>query len=276
MSRRALNNNPPITTYHGEPGFGYFGKHAGYDYGVVRWQVIAPENGVITAVYNNRPTLDGGNIVELRSDRYDHRFLHLDSINVAPGQQVTEGQVLAISGNTGNVAYHLHHDTRAKGTTWTSSYSNYVDWEQIIKQEGEEVITDQDTGLLRIGHSEIGGWDLHDTHSGKQDKLFMDTWKGHTVKEFIWAQWNAGEAYRNQREANKQKIKDLEVALANEQAKPPKEVIKEVVKIVEKPVEVIKEVPVYTHDVETKNMIKSIYDYFVGQFKTFTKYIKKG
>lgn len=33
---------------------------------------------------------------------------------------------------------------------------------------------------------------------------------------------------------------------------------------------------VYVHDAETKNMITSIYNYFVGQFKTFAKYIKKG
>jgi hypothetical protein len=48
-----------------------------------------------------------------------------------------------------------------------------------------------------------------------------------------------------------------------------------VVKIVEKPIEVIKEVPVYTHDAETKNMITSIFNYFAGQFKTFQRYIKK-
>lgn len=40
-------------------------------------------------------------------------------------------------------------------------------------------------------------------------------------------------------------------------------------------VEVIKTVPVYTEDVETKNMITSIYNYFVGQFKSFAKYVKK-
>lgn len=73
----------------------------------------------------------------------------------------------------------------------------------------------------------------------------------------------------------RQQLADIAKALANEQAKPPKEVVKEVTKIVEKPVEVIKEVPVYTHDQETKNMISSIYNYFVGQFKTFQRYIKK-
>lgn len=62
--------------------------------------------------------------------------------------------------------------------------------------------------------------------------------------------------------------------------KDPKEVIKEVEKIVEKPVEVVKEV--YTHDQATadnvsaiRNMVQTIFDYFSGQFKTFQKYIKK-
>ena len=81
--------------------------------------------------------------------------------------------------------------------------------------------------------------------------------------------------------ANNQKdqiINELRAALANEQAKPPKEVIKEVEKIVEKPVEVVK----YVHDEDTKNnvsaiknMVQSLFDYFNGQYKTFKKYIKK-
>jgi hypothetical protein len=79
---------------------------------------------------------------------------------------------------------------------------------------------------------------------------------------------------------SRQQVIAVQTALANEQAKPPKEVIKEVEVIVEKVVEVEK--PVYTYDKETKenvsrilNMVESIYNYFVGQFKTFGKYIKK-
>lgn len=73
-------------------------------------------------------------------------------------------------------------------------------------------------------------------------------------------------------------LKAVQLALANEQAKPPQEVIKEVVKIVEKPVEV----KVYTHDEVTAQnvgkilvMVTAIFDYFKGQYKTFAKYIKK-
>lgn len=69
-------------------------------------------------------------------------------------------------------------------------------------------------------------------------------------------------------------LTEVKKALANEKAKPAKEVIKEVVKIVEK--------PVYTHDEATAQnvskilgMVTSIYEYFAGQYKTFSKYIKK-
>lgn len=41
-------------------------------------------------------------------------------------------------------------------------------------------------------------------------------------------------------------------------------------------IEDLKKHPVLVHDQETKNMITSIYNYFVGQFKSFAKYIKKG
>lgn len=73
------------------------------------------------------------------------------------------------------------------------------------------------------------------------------------------------------RTAVTKQLADVKTALANEQAKPPKEVVKEVIKVIKEPVEV----PVYTHDAETKHMITTIYNYFAGQYKTFRKYIKK-
>lgn len=92
---------------------------------------------------------------------------------------------------------------------------------------------------------------------------------------------SGSQEFKNRQQANADLINGLRVALENEQKKPPKEVIKEVEKIVIQ--EVTKEVPVYTHDEETKQnvnklvgMVTSIFDYFRGQYKTFSKYIKKG
>lgn len=135
MARRPLDGNPKQSTYHGEPGYGYFGKHAGYDYAIVRRNVKAPESGTVTNV-KIAPSADGGNIIEMDSGAYSHRFLHMDSIVVKVGQKVNEGGTIGVSGNTGNVGYHLHHDVRKKGTKWTDSFANYIDWEKLIKNQG--------------------------------------------------------------------------------------------------------------------------------------------
>lgn len=182
--RRALVNYQPITTVHGQSGFGYFGKHAGYDYGVVKQPVVAPEGGVITNT-KIAPTADGGSIVELRSNKYDHRFLHLDSIAVKKGQTVREGQKLGVSGNTGNVGYHLHHDTRKKGTVWTASYSNYVDWEKLIKGEKDVSKIDRPRAirLLRLTRRGTDEKRIQDLIGQDEDKWLDSVYKASWFKD---------------------------------------------------------------------------------------------
>lgn len=101
-----------------------------------------------------------------------------------------------------------------KNTRPYSQGQQFINLDQWITDGGsQEMITKDDTGLLRIGHSEIGGWDMHRTHAGEWDKLFMDAWVGKPVKDFIWAQWNAGGPYRNAKEAQKAAVINLQNAL---------------------------------------------------------------
>lgn len=140
--------------------------------------------------------------------------------------------------------------------------------------------------LMIIQNADNWYWRMNKVHMQIIGKEFprseFNWWVGKEFMSFVEAASDSPDAHPAQdaqqwalanRAAVEKQIADLKAALANEQKKPPKEVIKEVEKIVEK--EVIKEVPVYTHDQETKNMITTIYNYFVGQFKTFQKYIKK-
>jgi len=241
--RRALDGNPVITTYHGEAGYGYFGKHAGYDYGVVKWAVRAPEAGQVINVYPNRATLDGGNIVEMRGV-YTHRFLHLDSINVTAGQWVVEGQQLAITGNTGNVAYHLHHDVRKNGTGWTDAYANYYDWELLIK--GEQVMNQEAgtemyrTALHREAESTAGAGQWN----GQTPAVALRAVRGaewqiidNKLKAYDTLQAQVAELSSRPTKANyetlvqtlntaKDTATSLETKLAEEKAKPPVEVVK--------------------------------------------------
>lgn len=68
----------------------------------------------------------------------------------------------------------------------------------------------------------------------------MRPWIGQSKQR--WIQLSTAET-----NSTRQQLADVRAALANEQAKPPKEVVKEVVKIVDRPVEVITKVEVPVH-----------------------------
>lgn len=100
------------------------------------------------------------------------------------------------------------------------------------------------TGLDGGQSSLSGAWDqdLNANHVGKDTNKkiweFYDSPEGRNYRDV------ALPAVYNERNQLRQTVADLKTALANEQAKPPKEIIKEVEKIVEVPVEVIRPVEV--------------------------------
>jgi hypothetical protein len=111
-----------------------------------------------------------------------------------------------------------------------------------IKKE-DNVIEEKDLAPIRIVMSEVEGWNGHEIHAGKHDKMILG-WVGKTWEEFIQHGWNVQPRHRIYIEEEntllKQQLAEVQATLANELAKPPKEVIKEAVKIVEKVVEVPK------------------------------------
>lgn len=62
-------------------------------------------------------------------------------------------------------------------------------------------IDEAETDVLRIGHSEAGGWNLAEVHAGKYDKLFVDTYRGQSVSYFLRKQWENSAAWRDKRQA---------------------------------------------------------------------------
>lgn len=70
--------------------------------------VVAMNDGVVEYAKNIGR---GGNCIQIKHlDGGKSRFMHLTSYKVSAGQAVKRGQVIAISGNTGGVAAHLHWD----------------------------------------------------------------------------------------------------------------------------------------------------------------------
>jgi len=62
-------------------------------------------------------------------------------------------------------------------------------------------ITEAETDVLRIAHSEAGGWNLGEVHTGKYDKLFVDTYRGKSVSYMLRKQWENGSDWRDKRVA---------------------------------------------------------------------------
>ena len=213
---------------------------------------FAPESGTIINVWGNRQNLAGGNIVELQG-AYTHRFLHLYQIGVSAGQQVSEGQALGTTGNSGGVGAHLHHDTRRNGTAWNASFYNYVDWLSMIKSnQGADMADANDVRAIYqygpLGRAGDDGGVAHYTGK-KTDQILVDH-----------ANSAEGKA-KAQAVADKDTlIANLKTALENEQAKPPKEVIKEV-KVIVKEIEYVDKIQketVYINDPKLQKDVTSI------------------
>ena len=87
---------------------------------------------------------------------------------------------------------------------------------------GEEMITKDDIGILRILHS-MAGWDFEKTHAGIYDQIFLNAWQGKPVKELIWAQWNAGSNYMRVASEAYKKLPEMEKSLNSLSSRPTKE-----------------------------------------------------
>lgn len=84
-----------------------------------------------------------------------------------------------------------------KNTRPFSQGQQFINFDKWIKED--DMITKDSTNFLRIGHSEVAGWDFESTHSGKNDALFHSAWDGKDEEEFLSAQWLAGGNFRAQR-----------------------------------------------------------------------------
>lgn len=97
-------------------GMRSMGDHKGIDYGVPEGTpIIAAHGGTIVEA---RESPSYGNMIRIRGDNgIDTLYAHLSSFGVQQGQQVTAGQQIALSGNTGrSTDPHLHFEAIRNGT----------------------------------------------------------------------------------------------------------------------------------------------------------------
>jgi hypothetical protein len=246
--RRPVNSPYVITTQFGvRDSYALFGYHSGVDYAVPAGRPIyAPASGKVTNVVSNT----GGNMVVLYDGQFYHRLMHNSSFSVPNGSFVSEGQEVAKCGSTGlSTGPHCHWDININGAT-ARSFSDFRDPAKWLagdyKVIGVNKIMDTDAKVKAQYFTLRGSEGTATERAG---------WLGKTYEQF-----NA--TAKAEAAARAKQLADLKIALANEQNKPPREIVKEVQVIVEKlveiekPVEVIKEVP--TDPAWLKNVVAFI------------------
>lgn len=300
--RRPLNGTPQVTQPFGANDVDYsqFGLkgHHGTDYGVgIGTPVYAAESGVaefsqngVTDKYTGR--FAAGETIVINGS-YECWYMHLSQRLVTRGQNVAEGQLIGYSGDTGFVTGpHLHFGIRPLNPDINNGYRGFIDFATVLfaqptqqaPQGGDDMIKAEDRALVERLTRRLKLW------GGSFDmNREMTAWTNQDWRRFLTEGMDESEARFNELQSQASRAVSLESTLYSRDAQiadlkeklAAAEAKAQEVKIIEKPVEVIKEVPVYTHDKQTsedvstiKKMITAIYNYFKGQFKTFKKYDK--
>lgn len=146
----------PFTPYKIDTAFNgpaSYGPHEGVDLNSPSggntdcgYELKAIKSGVCE--FTSKGTANYGNLVVIRvvtkTGTYYVRYCHCDQIKVEAGQHITEGQVVATMGNTGNsTTCHLHLDIlKKKPSNWRYYTKSVNDWfvDPIAFIKNEEVV----------------------------------------------------------------------------------------------------------------------------------------
>ena len=139
----------------GLPDMAGIRRHVGVDLRAAKLtKVFAPAGGTVTMSYSS----SAGQTIEIRIGGQLWRFMHLSERHVQVGQVVNEGDVIALSGNSGGVAAHLHVDVRTNGTAWNASLNNYSDFRAVIADANKPIASGSINWIpkgLRPGKSRV-------------------------------------------------------------------------------------------------------------------------
>ena len=125
-----LDNDPPVTQEFGENPYNYehygFGGHNGRDFAVpVGTEVRLCSNGKILFVGWD-PT-GYGHFIKAWHKWGATLYAHLSEIKVNVGDELTAGEVIALSGNTGNsTGPHLHWEIYEFDPRLAEQFSDWV------------------------------------------------------------------------------------------------------------------------------------------------------
>lgn len=227
----------PVTQGYGyDPNYPLnAGTHKGIDYGCPSGTPIVV-NGVQIGLsgatgYATGPHLHVGRWVngQPTNPGVGNGFTFNNAVVTEVGQDAVNGKFVRVQGDGASWVYlHMSQQTASVN--------------QVLKQQSQGEAPMNDGDVTNLYRSLLG----RDPDPGG-----LNTFRGKSWKEGFYGIIGSSE-YATRQAQRAQQITDLQTALANEQNKPPKEVIKEVEKIVE----VIKEVPA---PVDEKQVVQNVF-----------------
>lgn len=146
MPRYPVNNRIKIPSHipFGQPDpNSRWKRHAGDDSANGSGTAVyAPASGVVTGYTGDQYQ---GLVVEIRDGQYYPHVFHLRSREVSPGQSVSEGQLIGYSGSTGlSSGPHVHFGVGKKSLLNITSFSEFIDPMEYIKQGGKKMLSEDD------------------------------------------------------------------------------------------------------------------------------------
>ncbi len=181
-----------------------FKRHAGIDINVpTGTDVFAPVSGVVTAYTAG---VFHGQVIEIRGDDgLFYHMLHNSKLLVNPGSRVTEGQLVAKSGATGQgiTGAHVHYGIAKKSLPNVTDFSDFID-PNSVKGESVSKVDKELAGRLLTAY-----FTPEQIQAEGGDK-FVSSWVGTESNAMINALFESPQ-FRNKRldaEHNAKLVKD--------------------------------------------------------------------
>lgn len=157
--RKPFNQDFPLTQGFGgnEPMYRQYNLkgHNGLDYGLpTGTEVVAPHSGKILEVADQGKS-GYGKYIKVENDKEGSVLAHLSAFKVKAGDIVTEGQLLGLSGNTGNsTGPHLHWGYYQLPRDRANGYAGFIDQTPFLKEKTtQQVAVDGETFQRLVANS---------------------------------------------------------------------------------------------------------------------------
>ena len=165
---------------------------------VQKWAEV---NGV-----GGSPVFPVANARDMNATTRTDAFTWTKNIQGDPNSKPQPGDIVVFSWNHTGLCeasdgytitmFQQNDPTGSTAHTKNYSFNGCTGWLTLKNKGGVSMADIVTTDELRIIHSEMEGWPLHETHQGKFDGQFNASWGGQPLRTVLWDKWNKNDGWR--------------------------------------------------------------------------------